>query len=144
MKSETATYTGFEFEVEGYPALVIINADLKKIEDKSQYPHSVFIGIVPDNYNDFGHPVGEEYEYLNEVEKKIIHYLEEQTHTVHVGHTTIYRMREVIFYTSEKDEVESFLNSFLETIGRETTFEIEEDSEWENVSAFYDMIDDEK
>jgi hypothetical protein len=140
MKSETAVYTGFEFEVEGYPALAIINTDLKNLENRSQYPYSVFIGIVPDKYNEYGHPADEEYEYLNEVEKKIIEYLEEQTQTFHVGHTTIYRLREIIFYTKDREAVESFLEHFLETIGRETTYEIEDDVEWSNVSAFYDLL----
>ena len=140
MNSENAVYTGFEFEVDGYPALAIINSDLKKLENKSQYPYSVFIGIIPDSYNDYGHPVEAEYDYLNEVEKKIIEYLEQQTQTFHVGHTTIYRLREIIFYTKDREAVESFLEHFLGTVGRETTYEIEQDAEWDNVSAFYDLL----
>ena len=140
MKSESSVYTGFEFEVDGHPALAIINTDLKKLENKSNYPYSVFIGIVPDSYNEFGHPVEEEYDYLNEVEKKIIDYLEKETETFHVGHTTLYRLREVIFYTKDRDAVEAFLEYFVGTIGRETSYEIEQDVEWSNVSAFYDLI----
>src|SRR3954470_22483708 len=124
MNSNTSTYTGFEFEAEGYPALAIINTDLKKLENKSQYSYSVFIGIVPDSYNDYGHPVEAEYDYLNDVEKKIIEYLEQQTQSVHVGHTTIYRLREIIFYTKDRESVESFLEHFLETTGGESTYEI--------------------
>ena len=56
MKSDKATYTGFEFEMEGYPAMAIINTDLKEI-DKSKYNYSVFITIVPDSFNYIGHPV---------------------------------------------------------------------------------------
>ena len=140
MKSNEATYTGFEFEVEGYPALAIINTDLKSIENRSQYPYSVFIEIIPDSFNENGHPEGEEYDYLNEVEKKIIEYMEEQTQSVHVGHTTVYRAREIIFYTQEKLEVENFLDFFLQNIERESNFEIENDPEWENVSAFYELL----
>ena len=140
MKSETATYTGFEFEVDGFPALAIINSDLKKLENKSQYPYSVFIQIIPDRFNENGHPEEEEYDYLNEVEKKIIEYLEEQTQSVHVGHTTIYRAREIIFYTKDREVVETFLEFFLETVERENSFEIEDDAEWENVSAFYELL----
>ncbi|HEU0111653.1 MAG TPA: DUF695 domain-containing protein [Flavisolibacter sp.] len=140
MKSNEATYTGFEFEVEGYPALAIINTDLKSIENRSQYPYSVFIEIIPDSFNENGHPEGEEYDYLNEVEKKIIEYMEEQTQSVHVGHTTVYRAREIIFYTKEKQEVENFLDFFLQNIERESNFEIENDPEWENVSAFYELL----
>jgi hypothetical protein len=140
MNSEKATYTGFEFEAEGYPALAIINSDLKKLENRSRYLYSVFIGIVPDTYNDLGHPVEAEYDYLNQVEKQIIEYLEQQTQTFHVGHTTLYRLREIIFYTRERERVESFLEHFLENIGRQSSFEIEEDPEWDNVSAFYDLI----
>lgn len=140
MKSNEATYTGFEFEVEGYPALAIINTDLKSIENRSKYPYSVFIEIIPDSFNENGHPEGEEYDYLNEVEKKIIEYMEEQTQSVHVGHTTVYRAREIIFYTKEKQEVENFLDFFLQNIERESNFEIENDPEWENVSAFYELL----
>ena len=140
MKSNEATYTGFEFEVEGYPALAIINTDLKSIENRSQYPYSVFIEIIPDSFNENGHPEGEEYDYLNDVEKKIIEYMEEQTQSVHVGHTTVYRAREIIFYTKEKQEVENFLDFFLQNIERESNFEIENDPEWENVSAFYELL----
>ena len=140
MKSEQATYTGFEFEVDGFPALAIINADLKKLANKSQFPYSVFIQIIPDTYNENGHPEGEEYDYLNEVEKKIIEYMEEQTESLHVGHTTLYRTREIIFYTKSNNEVEAFLEFFLQNIERESSFDIERDPEWENVSAFYDLL----
>jgi Family of unknown function (DUF695) len=140
MKSSNATYSGFEFEVDGYPALAIINSDLKKLENKSQYPYSVFIELVPDSFNENGHPEDEEYDYLNDVEKKIIEYLEDQTQTVHVGHTTLYRTREIIFCTKDREAVSNFLESFLETIERESSFDIEEDSNWENVSAFYELL----
>jgi hypothetical protein len=140
MKSTNATYTGFEFEADGYPALAIINSDLKKMENKSEYPYSVFIEIVPDRFNEYGHPEEEEYDYLNEVEKEIIEYLEEQTQSVHVGHTTVYRAREIIFYTKDREAVNNFLDFFLPNIERESSFEIEEDAEWENVSAFYELL----
>ncbi|HEY0355457.1 MAG TPA: DUF695 domain-containing protein [Flavisolibacter sp.] len=139
MKSEKATYTGFEFEVDNYPALAIINTDLKDI-DRSQYPYSVFITLVPDSYNENGHPEGEEYDYLNEIEKTIITYLEEQTQSVHVGHTTVYRAREIIFYTKDGEAVENFLGHFLPATERQGDFEIEDDREWSNVSAFYELL----
>jgi|GraSoiStandDraft_16_1057320.scaffolds.fasta_scaffold1755798_2 hypothetical protein len=140
MNSEQAIYTGFEFEIEGFPAVAIINTDLKKLEDKAQYPYSVFILLKPDSFNEFGHPEENEYEYLNDIEKKIIEYLEGQTRSVHVGHTTIYRAREIIFYTKDREQVESFLEHFLPTIEREGSFDIENDPEWNNVSAFYELL----
>lgn len=140
MNSDDSIYTGFEFEMEGFPALAIINSDLKKMDERYQYKHSVFIDILPEKFNDFGHPEEEEYDYLNEVEKKIIEYLESQTESLHVGHTTVFRKREIIFYTKEPDKVNSFLDYFLSTIERETNFEIEPDEEWKNVEAFYELI----
>ncbi|HEX2606562.1 MAG TPA: DUF695 domain-containing protein [Flavisolibacter sp.] len=140
MKSADAIYTGFEFEIEGHPALAVINTDLKKLENRSQFPYSVFIEIIPDVFNENGHPEGAEYDYLNDVEKQIIEYLEEHTDSVHVGHTTIYRTREIIFYTKDKDGVENFLEPYMQTVERENYFEIEHDPEWENVSAFYDLL----
>ena len=138
--SESSTYTGFEFEVDGYPALAIINADLKQMPDKAQYPYSVFIGIVPDSVNENGHPDEKEYDYLNEVEKTMIAYLEQQTETLHVGHTTVYRRREIIFYTKNQEVVETFLEHYLGKIERENIFEIDNDPGWENVAAFYDLL----
>jgi hypothetical protein len=140
MKSEKATYTGFEFEVEGFPAIAIINTDLKDTNEQSQYSHSVFIEIVPDQYSEFGHPLEEEHDYLIKIEKDIIAYLENQTRSVHVGHTTVFRRREIIFYTKDPDQVQDFLDHFLTTIERENSFEIEPDKEWENVSAFYELL----
>jgi hypothetical protein len=140
MNSENATYTGFEFEMEGHKAMAIINADLKGLEDRSQYPYAVFIRIVPDLCNEEGYPEEEEYDYLNGVEKKIIQYLEGQTRTVHVGHTTIYRAREIIFYTKDSEMVADFLEHFLQTVERENNFEIEQDAGWEHVSAFYELL----
>ena len=139
MNSERATYSGFEFESDGYPALAIINSDLKGA-DRTKYPYSVFITLIPDTYNEFGHPEEEEYDYLNEVEKKMMAYLEEQTQTVHVGHTTVYRAREIIFYTKDREQVESFLNYFLGETEREHSYDIELDEEWSNVSAFYELL----
>lgn len=139
MKSESSIYTGFEFEADGYPAFAIINTELKKV-NKEQYPYSVFIQIVPDNYNENGHPEAQEDEYLVEVEKKIIEYLETQTQTVHVGHVTIFRSREIIFYTKDEGVVATFLDHFLSTVERESNFEIEENEDWNNVSAFYELL----
>ena len=140
MNSEKATYTGFEFEVEGYPALAIINIDLKNLPNREHYPYSVFIEIVPDHYTENGHPTEQEYDFLNEIEKSIISYLEEQTTTVHVGHVTVYRARQIILYTHDKEEVENFLDHFLQATERENGFEVEHDPEWENVSAFYELL----
>jgi hypothetical protein len=139
MKSETSIYTGFEFEADGFPAFAIINTDLKNV-NKEQYPYSVFIQIVPDNFNENGHPEEEEDEYLVDVEKKIIEYLETQTRSVHVGHVTIYRSREIIFYTNDEGVVTTFLDHFLSTVERESNVDIEEDLTWENVSAFYELL----
>ena len=139
MNSESATYSGFEFESDGYPALAIINTDLKNIE-RANYPYSVFITIIPDTYNEFGHPEEEEYDYLNDLEKKMMSYLESETETVHVGHTTVYRAREIIFYTKDRELVESFLNYFLPETEREHSFDIEQDEEWKNVSGFYELL----
>ena len=140
MNSNNAIYTGFEFEVDGYPAMAIINSDLKNLENKAEYPYSVFIQIVPDTFNENGHPEAEEYDYLNDVEKEIIEYLEGQTQSLHVGHTTIYRAREIMFYTKEPQKVEGFLEYFLSTIERENYFDIEQDADWQNVSAFYELL----
>jgi hypothetical protein len=139
MKSEQATYTGFEFEVDGYPALAIINTDLKNI-NRENFPYSVFITLIPDRFNEHGHPEGEEYDFLNEIEKSMIAYLEEQTQTVHVGHTTLYRAREIIFYTKDREVVENFLEHFLQATERENDFQVEEDREWTHVSAFYELL----
>jgi len=138
--SSEATYTGFEFDVEGFPAIAIINKDLKNRVIQEAYPHSVFIEIVPDTYNEFGHPEQTEYDYLVEAEKKMIDYLESQTATVHVGHVTLFRMLQVIFYTKEPEKVEGFLNYFLSTVEREHHLEVENDPEWESVSAFYELL----
>jgi len=140
MNSNTSTYTGFEFEIEGFPAIAIINKDLVDKSIQAKYTSSVFIEIIPDAYNEFGHPVEEEHDYLVEIEKKMMDYLEGQTETIHVGHTTLYRKREIIFYTREAEKIEGFLNYFLSTIERENSFEIEADADWENVSGFYEML----
>lgn len=140
MNSEQAVYTGFEFEAEGQPAIAIINRDLARLPNKSAYTHSVFISIVPDQFNEFGHPEEAEYDYLNEVEKAIITYLEGQTTTVHVGHVTLYRKREIIFYTATPETVEGFLDSYMPTIERECFADIEEDPDWEDVAGFYEQL----
>ena len=140
MNSKDSTYTGFEFEIEGNPAIAIINADLKNLPGREEYRYSVFVTLLPDRVNEFGHPVEDEYDYLNNVEKSIIDYLEAETRTVHVGHTTLYRKREVIFYTQDAESVESFLEQFLPSIERSYDFELEDDPEWENVSAFYELL----
>ena len=138
--NNTATYTGFEFEVEGFPAIAIINKDLGDKAIQAKYPESIFIEIIPDAVNEYGHPKQEEYDYLVEAEKQMIAYLEEQTQTVHVGHITSYRKLEIIFYTAEAAKAEGFLNYFLSTIEREQNMEVEADSDWESVSAFYELL----
>ena len=140
MKSTNATYTGFQFEVEGFPALAIINKDLKQLPDRNSYRYSIFIDIIPDVYNEYGHPTGEELDRLSDLENDLIEYLENETITVHVGHTTLFRKREIIFYTKEPEKAEVFLEHFLSTTERQNGYEIEDDPDWENVAAFYEMI----
>lgn len=140
MSHKTATYTGFEFEVEGFPAVAIINKDLADKAVQARFPQAVLIEIIPDSYNEFGHPDEAEYDLLLAAEKQMIDYLEEQTTTVHVGHTTAFRKREVIFYTNDPEKVEVFLEHFLPQVERETYFEIEADPDWQNVSAFYELL----
>ena len=140
MSSNKSTYSGFNFEMDGFPALAIINTDLKNKSDRKQYGYSVFIEIIPDSIDENGHPDEAEFDYLLEAEKKIIEYLEGQTETLHVGHTTLYRKREIIFYTKKPEPVNDFLNFFLPTLERENNFEIEQDADWENVQAFYDQL----
>ena len=141
MKSDNSIYTGFQFEVENFRALAIINADLKKMDDRFQYAHSVFIDVLPETYEENGYPTEQEHDVLVEIEKKLISYLENHTETLHVGHTTLYRKREIIFYTKEPQKVDGFLDYFLSTIERESNYEIEEDRNWDNVAAFYELIE---
>ena len=101
----------------------------------------VFIGVIPIEYNENGHPEGEEYDYLLDVEKNIIDALESEGETVHVGHTTLSLKREMIFYTKVPDKVEEYLSAYLPTIARECSLDISEDPEWENVEGFDELID---
>ncbi len=142
MNSENSIYTGYEFEMFGFPAVAIINTDLKNLANRFEYDHSVFIDIIPDAHNELGQPSEEEFEILNAIEKKIIEYLETQTETLHVGHVSLYRKREIIFYTKTPETVEGFLNSFMPLVERENKAEIEEDPEWQNVAGFYDHINE--
>ena len=140
MNSKTSTYTGFEFEIDDFPAVAIINKDLADKSIQAKYSSSIFIEVIPDSLNEHGHPKEAEYDYLVDIEKKMMDYLEDQTGTVHVGHITSYRKLEIIFYTKEPQKAEGFLSYFLSTIERENTFEIEADATWENVSAFYELL----
>ena len=140
MNSETSIYTGFQFESDGYPALAIINSDLKNLPDKTDYKYSVFIEIIPDSYNENGFPEDKEYEVLLEIEKKMINYLEEETRTVHVGHITLYKRREIIFYTKDAAIVEDYLESYLNSLDKESSFDVEEDKDWEYVAEFYEKL----
>ena len=141
MNSKSATYTGFKFEEDGFPAIAIINKDLKYFDERFEYDHAVFISIIPLEYNENGHPEGEEYDYLLKVEQDIIAEIEIQGETLHVGHTTLSLKRELIFYTKVPDKVEEYLNAYLPTINRESSYEILEDPEWEEVEGFYEQID---
>ena len=141
MNSKSASYTGFKFEEDGLPALAIINKDLKYVEERFEYRHAVFISIIPLEYNENGHPEGEEYDYLLKAEQDIIAEIEITGETLHVGHTTLSLKREWIFYTKVPDKVEEYLNAYLPTINRESSYEILEDPEWEEVEGFYEQID---
>ncbi len=141
MNSKSSTYTGFKFEEDGFPALAIINKDLKNFEERFEYDHAVFIGVIPLEYNENGHPEGEEYDYLLKVEQDIIEEIEIEKETLHVGHTTLSLKREMIFYTKVPDKVEEYLNAYLPTINRESSFQILEDPEWEEVEGFYEQMD---
>jgi hypothetical protein len=141
MNSKQSIYTGFEFEEDGFPAFAIINRDLKNLEDRSLYRYAVFIGVVPIEYNEHGHPEGEEENYLLKIEQDIMEEIEMSDETVHVGHITLSLKREMVFYTRLPDKVEEYLNAFLPNINRESSFEILEDPQWENVEGFYEMFD---
>jgi hypothetical protein len=140
MNSKVSVYTGFQFEEDGFPALAIINTDLKTLTNKTDFKYSIFIEIVPDLCNENGQPEEKEYEYLVEIENRMISYLESETRTVHVGHVTLNKRLEVIFYTKDCAIVEDYLENYLPTINREARFYAEEDKDWEFVSSFYENL----
>ncbi len=141
MNSKSATYTGFKFEEDGFPAVAIINKDLKYFDERFEYHHAVFISIIPLEYNENGHPEGEEYDYLLKAEQDIIAEIEIAGETLHVGHTTLSLKRELIFYTKVPDKVEEYLNAYLPAMNRESSYEILEDPEWDEVEGFYEQMD---
>jgi hypothetical protein len=140
MKSENARFEGFTFEVDGLPAIAIINSDLKNNEQRFEYKYSVFIEIIPEAYNKNGHPEEKEQDFLVQIENEIITFLEIKTETVYIGNTILPRKKEIIFYTKMPEAVELFLKSYLPFIQRKYDFEISLDQEWESVSGFYNQL----
>jgi hypothetical protein len=141
MNSQDSIYTGFQFEEDGFPAFAIINKSLKDFKDRFSYHHGVFIGVMPLEYDEDGHPQGDEHDYLVQIEKDIIEGIEKEGETLHVGHTTLSMKREMIFYTKVPEKVEAFLQAFLPTINRDSNLDILEDPGWEEVEGFYELID---
>jgi hypothetical protein len=140
MKSTMAIYVGLEFEADGYPALALINKDLKQVQLQQMLSHAVFIELVPDKTNELGLPDAEEYEMLNSIEQGMIEYMEEVCVSAHVGHVTRFRLRQIIFYTAKPELVEDYLPGYLENCGRTASFTLEPDPGWEQVSGFYDQV----
>ena len=140
MKSTMAIYVGLDFEVDGYPALALINKDLKEVQLQRMLPHAVFIDLVPDKTNEMGLPDAEEFEKLNSIEQGMIEYMEEVCVSGHVGHVTRFRLRQIIFYTAKPELVQDYLDSYLENCGRSASFTVEPDPAWEQVAAFYEQV----
>ncbi len=112
------------------------------MSDGNQFEQSIIIDIITNDYNEIVHSTEEEFDIMNIIEQKIIEYLNTQTESIHIGHVTLYRKREIIFYTKTPETVEGFLNSFMPLIERENNAEIEEDPMWKNVAGFYDRMDE--
>lgn len=140
MKNENTKYAGFTFNVDGFPGVAVINTDLKDDEERLEFPYSVFIEIIPESYNEIGHPTEEESKFLNEIEDEIVRFLEAKTRSIHVGSTILPKKKEIIFYTKMPEAVKSFLERYLLFIQRKVNFEISLDEEWESVSGFYNQL----
>jgi len=140
MKKENTKYAGFTFDVDGFPCVAVINSDLKDDAQRFEFPYSVFIEIIPEFYNEIGHPTEEESKFLNEIEDEIVKFLEAKTRSIHIGSTILPKKKEIIFYTKMPDAVKSFLERYLLFIQRRYNFEISLDEKWESVSGFYNQL----
>ena len=137
MDYNEALFKGFEFEVDDFPAFAIINSIVDDFERKADYPISVFIGIEPEQINNNGHPTEEEADYLEVLESGLLEKLRELD-VIYVGHTTIARKREIIFYIPNDEILIALFEEWATTTNRSTDVDIEEDAEWENIEAFID------
>jgi len=134
-----AEHTLLEFEVENKTCFALINQHFRGYKYKKDFPISLWITVETRNRNPNGHPIESEALLFNKIEDSLIHILAASTPFCFIGRTTRDNYREIMIYGADKKQLSEIMNRFVRenTFGRNITFQIDNDVNWDNVGGFY-------
>jgi len=117
-------------EIEGKFASVVLDMDIWKEIEKSEYPHPMVLRIRIKNPGESGTPINEEAELINDLEDKIND--ESAGFGFHVGRVTTDGMRDVFYYFSKPYELEKAAETYFLEHGYEIeVLHLEEENPWD-------------
>ncbi len=138
----TDKFTSLQFEVEGKPAVAVINTQYKDFKGKSLFPVSLFITISTKDKDKNGHPTENESVIFHALQTKIIASLSSDFVYAHAGTTTMSGYRDILLYINPKDQEKAtaVLNKIKDGNERFISYTFEPDPEWEAVASFYEAL----
>lgn len=136
-----AEHVLLKFEVENKVCFALINQHFKDYKHKKDFPFSLWITVETKNKNPNGHPTNGEALLFNKLEDLLIGNLGASTPFCFIGRTTRDGYREIMIYGADRQKLSEIMNRFIRenTFGRNITFQIDLDDNWESVSGFYTL-----
>lgn len=117
-------------EIEGKFASIVLDMDIWKEIEKSEYPHPMVLRIRIKNPGTSGTPINEEAELINDLEDKINDGI--IGFGFHVGRATSDGIRDVFYYFSKPYELEKAAEKVFSEHGYEIeVLHIEEENPWD-------------
>lgn len=135
-------FTSLKFEVEGKPAIAVINTQYKNFQGRSLFPVSLFITINTKDQDKDGHPTEKEAAIFHALQTKIIAALSSDFVYAHAGTTTMFGYRDILLYIHAKDQEKAaaILDKIKDGNERFVSYTFEQDPEWEAVASFYEAL----
>ncbi|MGG1629569.1 DUF695 domain-containing protein [Rossellomorea sp. NRS-1567] len=136
MSENWDVYFGY---IEDRMASIVLDMDITEEVNTEEYHHPYCIRFKVKRPNEDGFPIGAEADRLGDIEDSLIDSLDTH-HFVHVGRVTTDGIRDLIFYSNQKeqDALVDAAERFSQPAGYEVeVFRIEEDEPWE---FYYDIL----
>ncbi len=116
----------------GYLIFITANFSYLDFKYKKEFPWLLMITLPVLEYNENGHPTGEEAEALNSFENFLEHEIRETCIAHYIGRITLYKKRELYYHVNVPEALNSRLNQLLHQpdVTRDFDFRIEKDEEW--------------
>ncbi|PZR40004.1 MAG: hypothetical protein DI538_05300 [Azospira oryzae] len=121
----------------GYLIFITANFSYLDYKYKSEFPWLLLITLPVLQYNENGHPIGEEAEALNLFESFLEQEISATCIAQYIGRVTLYKKRELYYHVNTPYALSDRLKQLLHQsdLERDFSFKIEKDEEWKMATS---------